>query len=184
MNSSKRLAILLLVAAIALFLGMVFWPFIFDNIIRPTAVVVWILLRVLVLSIHQKYFWYAVVVAGFIVLFRILPKGHSETQPDSYRETNTTILNISYWRVLFTYSGQDIQEDRSIKRELTPLLTSLYASKQRTSNDFRIHEALEQGTIPLPQNNKSVFPIRSKAATKIATPVDRAGRSRALQNDR
>jgi hypothetical protein len=39
------------------------------------------------------------------------------------------------------------------------LLTSLYASKQSTSNDFRVYEALQQGRIPLPENIQTfLFP--------------------------
>jgi len=152
MNTSRRVVISFLVAAIILFLGMLFWPFIVNNIIEPTALVLWLLLRILVLSIHQKYFWYAVIFVAFIVLFRLLSKKQSDIQSDTYLETNTTIINIGYWRVLFTYSGQNIRDDKTLKRELTHLLTSLYASKQSTSNNWGIHDALQQGKIRLPGN--------------------------------
>jgi hypothetical protein len=71
---------------------------------------------------------------------------------DAYREINTTIMNIGYWRVLLTYNGQNVRDEKALKRELTYLLTSLYASKQSTSNNFGIHDALQQGKIPLPKN--------------------------------
>lgn len=152
MNTSKRVVILFLSAAIVLFLGMLFWPFIVNNIIQPTTLVLWLLLRILVLSIHQKYFWYALIFIAFIVLFRLLPQEQTKIQSDRYLETNTTMVNIGYWRVLFTYNDQNIQNEKTIKRELLYLLTSLYASKQSTANNFGIHDALQQGKIPLPEN--------------------------------
>lgn len=152
MNISRRVVILFLITAIVLYLGLLFWPFILNNIIKPMALVAWLLLRILVLSIHQKYFWYAVIFVAFIVLFRILPKEQSNIQADPYLETNTTIVNIGYWRGLFIYNGQDIRDENTLKRELMHLLASLYASKQRISNNFGIYDALQQGKIPLPEN--------------------------------
>lgn len=159
MKLSKRVVVSILVAVIVLFLGMLFWPSILNNIIKPIALVLWLLLRILVLSIHQKYFWYAVILAACIVLFRVLPQAQSDSQPKTYVETNSTIINISYWHGLFLYTGQNAQDEKTLKRELTHLLTSLYASKQSTSNNFRLHEALQQGRMPLPENiHRFLFP--------------------------
>lgn len=152
MNISRRVVVSLLIAAIVLFLGMLFWPFILTNIIQPTALVLWLLLRILVLGIHQKYFWFVLIFVAFIVLFRLLPQEQPTIQSDRSMETNTTMVNIGYWRGLFTYNGQDIRDENTLKRELMHLLASLYASKQRMPNNFVIYDALLQGKIPLPGN--------------------------------
>jgi hypothetical protein len=152
MNTSRRIAISFLVAAVILFLGILFWPYILNNIIEPIALVIWFLLRILVLGIHQKYFWYVVIFVAFIYLFRMPPMKPSEVQTDVSQETNTTIINIAYWRGLFIYNGQSIEEEKTLKRELIHLLTSLYASKQSTSNSYAIHDGMQQGKIPLPEN--------------------------------
>jgi hypothetical protein len=152
MNLSRRVVLSLLIAAIVLFLGMLFWPFIVNNIIRPIALVVWLLLRILVLSIHQKYIWYMVIFAAFIVLFRFLPQEQSDIQSYASLDGYTTITNIENWRSRFIYNGQNVREEEILKRELTHLLTSLHAGHQSPSNDFSIHEALQKGEIPLPGN--------------------------------
>ena len=149
---SKRVVLALLIAAIILFLGMLFWPFVVNNIIKPIALVVWLLLRILVLSIHQKYIWYVVIFAAFFFLFRFLPQEQPDIQSSVSPEPNTTILNIEYWRNLFIHNGQNVREDETLRRELTHLLTSLHASHQSTSNKFFIHDALQNGEIPLPGN--------------------------------
>lgn len=152
MNTPKRAVISFLVAAIVLFIGLLFWPFIANNIIKPVALVIWFLLRILVLSIHQKYFWYAVIFATLVFLFRFLPHEQPNTEADGYLETNSTLINIGYWRGLFVYNGQYVRDEKTLKRELLYLLASLYASKQTVSNDFVLHDALQQGKIPLPEN--------------------------------
>lgn len=152
MTIYRRVVMSILIAAIVLFLGMLFWPFIVNNIIQPTAMVVWLLLRILVLSLHQKYFWYALIIVSFIFLFRFLPYEQSNIQSNAYLEANTTMMNIEYWRSLFIYEGRSVRDEETLKRELTYMLTSLYASNQSTSNNFGIHDALQRGRIPLPGN--------------------------------
>jgi hypothetical protein len=109
------------------------------------------------LSIHQKYFWYAAILAAIIVLYRLLPRARMDVDPDTSAETNSTMTNIAYWRGQFIYNGETVREQKNLKRELTYLLASLYASKQSTSNDYRIHDALQQGKIPLPQNIHAIL---------------------------
>jgi hypothetical protein len=55
-----------LFAALVVFLGLLFRLFVLNNIIQPTAFALWLLIRILVLSIHQKYFWHAVI---FVAVF-------------------------------------------------------------------------------------------------------------------
>jgi hypothetical protein len=151
-NISRRVAVSFLVGAMVLFIGLLFWPFILNNIIKPIALVVWLLLRILVLSVDQKYFWYAMVFVTVFFLFRFLPREQPVIQSDVSLETNATIKKIGYWRILFTYNDQNVRDEKTLKRELIYLLTSFYASKQSTSNHLGIYEALQQGEIPLPEN--------------------------------
>ncbi len=161
MDRSKRFVLAFLIAALVVFLGLLFWPFVLNNIIQPSALALWLLIRILVLSIHQKYFWYAVIFVAVLVLLRLLRQTQSELSPQASFETNTTITNISYWRGLFHYNGQDILEDKALKRQLAYLLTAVYALKQGASKDFRMYDDLQQGTIPLPKNiHTFLFPPR------------------------
>ena len=157
--SSRRLVISLLIGAILLFVGLLFWPFIRINIVEPTALALWLLLRILVLSIDQKYFWYAAIILAVIFLFRLLRQEPASIQEEPHPDTNATIQNIGYWRVLFTYNDQDVRDEKILKGKLIGLLTSLYASKQSTSSDYRVYDALQQGRIPLPENIRTfLFP--------------------------
>ena len=151
MSRSKRFVLVSLIAALVLFLGLLFWPFVLATILQPIALVLWLLVRILVLSIHQKYFWYALIFAAVLVLLRMLRQTQSEPPAQASFESNTTLTSISYWRALFLYNGPDVQEDAPLKRQLIGLLASLYAWKQGTPNDYRILDSLQQGAIPLPE---------------------------------
>jgi len=152
MKNSQRVVLACLVAAILLLAGLLFWPFILSNIIKPTALVVWLLLRILVLSIDQEYYWYALIFVVAIFLYRVLSHTRETVQPEVYLETNATLNNIEYWRVRFAGNRHNIWDEKTLKRDLRHLLVSWYASNQNTSNNFNLYQALEQGEVPLPEH--------------------------------
>jgi hypothetical protein len=181
MQISRRqvVAVLLLLLVFAA-AGWLFWPFIYADILRPTALVLWLFLRIFVLSVGQKYYWGAVVFAGLIFLIRLLPK-EQVTEPEAdFFETNATLKAIGYWRSLFfTPIPQDVRSDGMLKQELTRLLLALYATKQRTSADFRLYEALQRGEIPLPERiHAFLFPEKPKAAGSSLRKLIQTARER------
>ena len=167
MNISKRIAISILCTLIILFLAMLFWPFVLNEIITPISLVIWLLLRMFVLSIGQQYYWGAIILVVLIFLVRILPQSQNTIQPIDYLDSNATIRTISYWRSIFTLADKAIRDEKTLKRELVRLLLSLYATKQRKSADFGLYEALQQGEIPLPERIHSfLFPIEPQKSKR------------------
>lgn len=167
MTVSRRLA------GVAFFLiillaGILFWPFIFNEIIRPTALVVWVLLRVFILSIDQSFFWAVIVlVTAFLLLRRLLISPQPTTQSTDFQRPNATIENIQYWNGLLAASARNTQDDRTTKKELAHLLLQLYATKKRTPADFRLYDALHQGEIPLPEHiHTFLFPPERQQAER------------------
>jgi hypothetical protein len=152
MKTSQRVVLACLVAAILLLAGLLFWPFIFSNIIKPTALVLWLLLRILVLSIDQKYFWYTLIFVAAFFVFRVLSHAREIVQPEVYLQSNVTLDNIEYWRVRFAGNSHNLWEEKTLKRDLLHLLVSCYASNQNTTNNFDVYQALEQGEFPLPEH--------------------------------
>jgi hypothetical protein len=152
MKPSQRVVLACLVAAILLLAGLLFWPFILSNIVQPTALVVWLLLRILVLSIDQKYFWYALVFVAAFFVIRVLSHARETVQPEVYLQSNATLDNIEYWRVRFAGNSHNVWEEKTLKRDLLHLLVSRYASNQNISNNFEMYQALEQGQVPLPEH--------------------------------
>jgi hypothetical protein len=152
MKISRRVAIACLVGAILLWTGLLFWPFLLNNVIKPTALVSWLLLRILVLSIDQHYYWYALILVVAIFLFRVLSYSQETVRPDVYQEANTTLDNIEYWHVRFSGDSHNGWDEKILKRDLLHLLLALYALDQNTSNNFELYQAVQQGGIPLPEH--------------------------------
>lgn len=151
MNISQRLIIVIFSLFIILFVGMLFGPFVLNEIITPISLAVWLLLRIFVLSIDQKYYWGAIIfITSFFLYYRLLPPLQPAIQFEDFQNSNEIMRTIGYWRSLLTLTDQDIQHDKTLKKELARLLLSRYATKQRTLPYFRLYEALQQGEIPIP----------------------------------
>jgi Ca2+/Na+ antiporter len=145
---------------VILFVGLLFWPFILNEIIMPTSLAVWVLVRIFVLSVAQEYYWVAIVfIAAIFLYLRFLPPSHPTIQSEDAQHLNETMRTLDYWRSLFNLIDQRVQDDEMLKKELARLLLSFYATKQHTLADFRLYDALQQGEIPLPeQMHAFLFP--------------------------
>jgi hypothetical protein len=152
MNIPKRLVIFVFILLIILLVGMLFWPFILKEIIIPTSLAVWLLLRIFVLSIDQKYYLGAIIFIMLFLLYRLLPQDQPSIQSGDSQNSNATMQTIGIWHSLITLSGYDTREDKNLKRELIRLLLLLNATKKRTSADYELYEALQRGEISIPED--------------------------------
>jgi hypothetical protein len=166
MKPSLRLISAIFLLSLCLLAGMLFWPFILKDILTPISLVVWLLLRIFVLSIGQQYYWGALIFVILLLLLRQLPPERGLAQEENFPDSNTTIKTFEYWRSLFTLGEQDLRDSKTIKGELVRLLLSFYATRQRTAADFRLYDALQQGEIPLPEDiHAFLFPEEPPSST-------------------
>jgi hypothetical protein len=158
MSRSRWLIVAVFSLLSILFVGLLFWPFILNEIIAPLSLAVWVLLRIFVLSIDQKYYWVAVVFITALFLCRHLaPPPPPIIQSEDDQDSNAALRTLGYWRSLFNLMDRPIQDDEILKKNLAYLLLSLYATKQHTSADFRLYDALQQGEIPIPEQIRAVL---------------------------
>jgi hypothetical protein len=151
-NISRRPVIILFILLVILLVGMIFWPFIKNDIIVPSSIVVWLLLRVFILSIDQKYIWGAICLIVSIILYRhLLPPYKPIVDTGDFQNSNAAIRNIEYWHSLFELVDQNNRNDKTIRLGLAGLLLTLFASKQRKSADFHLYDSIKRGEIPIPE---------------------------------
>ncbi len=111
-------------------------------------------LRVLFLSIDRKYFWTAVILVVVIFLFRppsLRAGGIPNSIPTPVRNARQLQPSDIGAFSLFITTKKTFRDEKTLKRELAHLLTSLYVSKQRAATKFDIYEALRKGEIPIPR---------------------------------
>lgn len=165
---------------VLVFLGMLFWPFVFSSILQPIALVLWLFLRLFVLSIDQAYIWGVLVIGAIFFLFRLLPK-HTETnQMEENMPVNETLNSINIWSHLVN-PGENLDNDRQVlRREFGRILTRYYANSLHRQPDFQLYDALHRGEIPLPtgiyalvfeeENRRNRNGLRGMITSVINTP--------------
>jgi hypothetical protein len=151
MRKNRLLALFVLILGLILSLGILFQPFVVANIVTPFALFIWLLLRLFVLSIHQKILWGLLVFSACIFLLRSILRERKSLPQYEYAEPNATLKKVDIWRNFITYSPQEDDESDPTRRELKRLLVSLYSSKQQSFTNFKIYESLQQREIPLPE---------------------------------
>lgn len=149
--SKSRLILLFLAILVLIFvLGILFWPFVLANIVTPVALLVWVMLRIFVLSIDQKILWALLAFSALVLTLRRL--SHEVKIPEQYQppEGNATLRKVELWRHFIQFSPDEVGEQEAIRRELSRLLVSLYTTRQSGSTFIEVSEALQQRQIPLP----------------------------------
>jgi hypothetical protein len=142
--------------AVILFVGLLFWPFVLAEIITPTSLAAWVLLRIFVLSVDQHAYWMAIIFITSIFLFlRLLPPSRPTLQAEEFQRLNETMRTLDYWRSLFYLVDQRVQNDEMLKKGLARMLLSQYATQQHMLADFRLYEALQRGEVPLPEEMRA-----------------------------
>jgi hypothetical protein len=151
LEKSRRILFFVLFAGLLLFLGLVFRQLLLANVLVPVATVVWLLLRIFVLSIGQEVYWWALIVLIVVLaLFRLL-RASGTIEPHQVTQSNATLERVRHWQDSILSNVHETGDDHTFKRDLSWLLTSLYTSRQQGFANFQIREALQQHEIPLPE---------------------------------
>jgi hypothetical protein len=149
MTLHRRYA-LFLAGGVFLLLVLIFQQFLVANLVVPIATVVWALLRIFVLSIDQRIYWWILI--GVLVLVPLIRELRN-TEPSRSERPSTAnwwLERVGSWRGSILANVQESGDSSMVKHELVWLLASLYATGQQKSADFEIRMALQQGEIGLP----------------------------------
>jgi hypothetical protein len=152
MNKNFRLYLFILSMVLVVLTAIIFWPYLYDNIVMPLAETMWLLLRISLLNIDQKYYWWGLILVTLLFFFYRLGQGSSNYEYDETVDQNTTLKNIEFWQIFFKFSSTDRDGEQSLKNELSRLLVSIYVSDQHTLSHFEILEALRERQIALPES--------------------------------
>jgi hypothetical protein len=149
-RTRQQALITFLVVAACLVATLLFWPYLLDNVIQPVATVIWLMLRLFVLSIDQLVYWW-LLVAGIVVYltYRLLRLSSAPPVPDETFGSGSPLDPVNLWQASIR-AGEQQSEETPVKRRLTWLLSNTYASRQQAGPSYQIREAFEQRQIPIP----------------------------------
>jgi len=187
MTSIQQRVLVLVSISLILFLGLLFWPFVYNQMIFPISKLIWILLRIFVLSIDQKYIWGGLIFGIIFLLFRKIGKQLPQVDiAEDFTTPHETYKDIDYWGSIFNL--MDFEDDQ-IKSELVHLLVKVYASGHGNKPDYRVTDEFSNGQIALPQNIKEFLfpdkPVREKnLLRKLQRAIKQAVQSGLFQSKR
>lgn len=151
MEKKRQYLLFALLAGFLLYLGLVFQQELLANIILPAATVVWLLLRIFVLSIDQQiYWWLLIFLVGLIALIRLF-RDPGAIEPDQLPDANPTLDRVRHWQTSILSNIYENGERNYLKADLRRLLTTMYSARRPGSAHFEIEAALEQRQISLPE---------------------------------
>jgi len=149
MKLSRRSAWLFVLLGLGLFLGFLSWDFILANVITPIALILLLFWRVL-LSVHQAFYWGAVVaLAVGLACYRLFQGIELEDRPAALNP-NSVLKDIGFWRLSLQLASEGGSSSSSLKSELRSMLVELYAAKQPDATYLTIYDALLAHQLPLP----------------------------------
>ena len=93
MKKPLRLLILLLLFSLLLLAAGLNWQYVLNYILMPLATTAWLLLRIFILSIDQKYIWGGLVLAVLLLLLFRLGQDANITAYEETFDENTTLKN-------------------------------------------------------------------------------------------
>lgn len=97
MNISRRTIVIVLLLVLIFLLGILARSFILDNVVKPIALVLWVIWRVLQ-SVDQKYYWILLILSAvFYLLYRLSREtvAINQSRPSGF---NATLETVRYWR--------------------------------------------------------------------------------------
>jgi hypothetical protein len=149
MTLHRRYA-LFLAGGIFLLLVLIFQQFLIANVVLPIATVVWALLRIFVLSIDQRVYWWILI--GILVLVPLIRelRDTAPSGPERPSTANWWLERVDFWRGSILANVREAGDSSTVKHNLVWLLASLYATGQQKSPDYGINMALQQGESGLP----------------------------------
>ena len=151
MKLSRHSARLLILLGLGLFLGFLFWDFILANVVTPIALILLLFWRV-ILSVHQAFYWGAVVVLAVGLAFYRLFQGIELEDRPAASTPNSVLKDIGFWRLSLQLASEGGSSGTSLKSDLRSMLVELYVAKQPDASHLAILDALRCRQLPLPDS--------------------------------
>jgi hypothetical protein len=150
MKNSRRAVLIILLVCLLLPLAYLFRDFLLENLVRPVALVLWLVWQVL-LSFDQRVIWSVLIFAALMVgILRLALQGLSDIKPAPAPDSHLTLANIEYWRTFILMTADEQAQVNIMKQNLLEILTALYTSRNPETPHWEVVEALKQRQIPLP----------------------------------
>ncbi len=154
----RRLGLAILLCGTALACAVLAWPWLRANLIVPLALVLWLLLRVMVLPVHQAVYWIALVCAVPVLLWTMLRRRAFIAAAPLPAARTAHAHPVESWRWLVEQTAGGARALPIVGWSgFVQLVVSLEALERRVPPDYQLHDALRAGKLPLPPEVHAVL---------------------------
>jgi hypothetical protein len=138
-------------AGLALLAVVVAWPWLRPALVEPLALAVWLMLRLLVLRLHQAVFWTGLLVVVGLALVKVLRRRLPSPAAAPALPLSGPAHPVEAWREQLARVAEGAPPVRTIGwNAFVELAVALRALELRVPADHRLHDALRDGRSPLP----------------------------------
>jgi hypothetical protein len=147
----RRLALQIVLGGMALAAAVLGWPWLRANLVGPLTLAVWLLLRTLVLSLHQAVWWTALVLAAPALLGLLLARRtRGAYQPEALVRMARP-HPVELWRSVIEETASGLRPLPTVGwNRFVQLVVALQSLERRVPPDYRLHDALWSGQVALP----------------------------------
>lgn len=148
----RQLAVAVLLAGAGLALCVLAWPWLRAMVILPLATVVWLLLRIFVLSIHRGVYWTALAALVPILLLLLLRRRTAlAALPPAASRPLLRSHPVETWRWLVEHTARGVRSLPSIGwNGFVQLAVARCALEHRVPGNYQLHDRMRSGEVPLP----------------------------------
>jgi hypothetical protein len=158
MKLSKRTSLVIILLGLVILLGILLRAFLYENLVRPMALVFLVFWRI-VLSVDQQYYWFLLIVAAVLYIFYRITRMTEVAEETQLPPSNDTLETLRYWRTSIMLTSDETSQNNMLRRDLWGILAMMVAIQQPGKSQIELYDALKQRQIPLPENIYSfLFP--------------------------
>jgi len=152
-KKAGQILALLVCLGCLLALAIIFRSFFMDNILRPVALIFWLVWR-LISSVNQNFYWGMVIAVCLFLVIRLLPPESPQIQGDSEKDQPKTVNGYFSWLSAFAGALSSLPELENLKEKLVDLFVSVVHQTDRVASK-EAKELFKSGQFPISESGRS-----------------------------
>ncbi len=149
MNKFKKSLLPFLKLTFLVVLIVSFRSFLMDYIVKPVALLLWAVWRIIA-SVDQNVYWVALIVFCTVLIIRLIPSGKDNSPGLAYRDTYKPPNRVEYWQTLIANSVLGKNKSEYLRNNMKELYMTVISTVERpaTSDAKEITEEETQSLSP------------------------------------
>ena len=165
MGNNKQFAFPILIMLLLVILIVSFRFFLLANVVRPVALLLWALWRV-ISSVDQQIYWMGLIILCSILVLRLFPSDNNSTE-SAYRNRDKSLGRVEHWQTLIKDSTLGNNESKRLHDSLKDLLSTVVAEDEQ-SEPTKLENGITKGKSRLPFTSQTLLFPQNKTQKNLS----------------